>query len=59
MAYSDREMTLRTMATALETYASWIERDRREPDKLLCHVLSMRSAATHARVMADDASEAT
>lgn len=33
----------------LEVYANRIEDDRREPDKILCHVRSMRSAALAAR----------
>lgn len=36
-------------ARALEKYADRIEEDRREPDKILCHALSMRSAALAAR----------
>jgi hypothetical protein len=34
---------------ALKMYAGRIEEDRREPDKILCHAQSMRSAALAAR----------
>lgn len=29
----------------LEKFADWVERDRREPDKVFCHAQSMRRAA--------------
>lgn len=37
-----RRNTSDAMTTALERFADSVERDRHEPDKLLCHVQSVR-----------------
>lgn len=39
---TDEPTAARDMRAAVERIADWIERDRREPDKVLCHLLSLR-----------------
>lgn len=38
-----------TMSEDLQKFADWVERDRHEPDKLLCHVQSMRRAGARSQ----------
>lgn len=42
-----------TFMDMLDRFALWVERDRHEPDKLLCHVASMRRQATDLRLEAE------